>query len=234
MTQFGMNTTVSNTPNFSEAFQKQVKSQIPSFDRLMQSHGRSQEVKAGTTIFLEGDPSDALFYVASGVVRCCQITADGRRQISRFVTAGGQMGLTAFEVYGYTAEAVSDITLIRCTRSAFNGAMREDTELRDEVFELMASTLKATRDQMVLLGQLSATERAAAFLLEMTERIKDRDEEIHLSMTRQDIADYLGMTLETVSRMFNKFKKQGVISMATPDRIRVCDLDKLEMMSAAA
>lgn len=233
MNSLSMNSASNVASPVGAVLQAQVSYQTPSIERLMQSHGRPQKVKAGATIFIEGDPSDAHYHVVSGVVRCCQITPDGRRQISRFLTEGDEMALTAFDAYGYTAEAVSDVELIRCTRSAFNKAMQEDAELRDSVFALMASALNATRSQMVLLGQLSATERAATFLLEMTERFQDSDGEIHLSMTRQDIADYLGMTLETVSRMFNKFKKEGVISMPTPDHIRVSDLDELELMAAA-
>lgn len=233
MSTLSMNYTSYVTPLVASTIQKRVSYQAPSIERLMQSNGRPQKVKAGSTIFLEGDPADVLYHVVSGVVRCCQITPDGRRQISRFLTEGDEMALTAFDAYGYTAEAVSDVELIRCTRGAFNKAMQEDAELRDSVFDLMATALNTTRSQMVLLGKLSASERAATFLLEMADRFQDRDGGIQLSMTRQDIADYLGMTLETVSRMFNKFKKEGIISMPTPDHIQVSDLDELELLAAA-
>lgn len=198
-------------------------------ERIMQSRGTKQTIRAGATIFIEGDDADALYHIVSGVVRCCRITLDGRRQISRFLVRGDEMGMTARETYAYTAEAVGDVVLHRISRSAFAEAMRKDAALRDALFDHMARTLNATRDQMVLLGQLNAAERAASFLIEMAGRVTEPDGDIHLAMNRQDIGDYLGMTLETVSRMFNRFKKEGVIAMTTPDHIRIKDHDALEM-----
>jgi len=197
--------------------------------RVMLSLGTKQTVPAGATIFIEGDDADTVYHIVSGVVRCCRITIDGRRQISRFLVQGDEMGMTARDIYAYTAEAVGDVVLHRISRAAFRGAMRGDAALSDALFDHMATTLNATRDQMVLLGQLNAAERAACFLIEMAERVPEPDGGIHLVMNRQDIGDYLGMTLETVSRMFNRFKKEGVIAMATPDHIRIQDFAALEM-----
>jgi len=203
----------------------------PCIERIMESRGMRQTIRAGATIFIEGDDVDALYHIVSGVVRCCRITMDGRRQISRFLVRGDEMGMTARHTYAYTAEAVDDVVLHRISRAAFADAMRSDTALRDALFDHMAVTLNATRNQMVLLGQLNAAERAASFLIEMAERATGPDGGIHLPMNRQDIGDYLGMTLETVSRMFNRFKKEGVIAMATPDHIRIEDHDALEMVA---
>jgi len=197
--------------------------------RVMRSRGTKQTVPAGATIFIEGDDADTVYRIVSGVVRCCRITIDGRRQISRFLVRGDEMGMTARDTYAYTAEAVDDVVVHRISRAAFADAMRGDSDLRDALFDHMAVTLNATRNQMVLLGQLNAAERAASFLIEMAERATGPDGGIHLPMNRQDIGDYLGMTLETVSRMFNRFKKEGVIAMATPDHIRIEDHDALEM-----
>lgn len=202
-------------------------------ETLMKTHGTYQTIKAGTMLFLEGEPSDALYFVVSGVIRGCRITADGRRHIARFVTAGEVMALTAFKTHDYTAEAVSETRLLRCPRKTFERLMREDVELRDSIFEMMASEIAAFRDQMVLLGQLTAAERAATFLMKMAARNAEPEGELHLPMTRQDIADYLGMTLETVSRMFNNLKRKGVIEMTTPDRIRICDARELAHLAAA-
>lgn len=208
--------------------------QIPGFSALMDTVGIRKVFKPGQVIFLEDQPSDAVYQVVAGTVRCCRITTDGRRQISRFVSTDDEMALTAFKTYDYTAEAITEVVLLRCPRPAFEAALRSDETLRDSVFQRMASELTASRDQMVLLGQLNAAERAATFLLRLAGNSAEPKGELHLPMTRQDIADHLGMTLETVSRMFNKLKRTGVIEMPAPDRIRICDHDQLSTIANAA
>lgn len=202
-------------------------------EQLIETHGTRQTIKAGTMLFLEGEPADALYVVVSGTIRGCRITPDGRRHIARFVGAGDVLALTAFRTYDYTAEAVCDAELLRCSRVTFERLLNEDADLRDSVFETMASELASFRDQMVLLGQLTAGERAATFLVSMAARTTEPDGELHLPMTRQDIADYLGMTLETVSRMFNELKRKGVIEMPKPDRIRIRNARELAHLAAA-
>lgn len=211
-----------------------INSRIPGFRDLMRETGTRRVFRAGQVIFLENEPSDAVFQVVSGTVRCCRITPDGRRQISRFIAEDDEMALTAFKTYDYTAEAVTDVELLSCPRDAFEAALRTDARLRDSVFERMASELTSSRDQMVLLGQMSASERAATFLLRLAGRNAEPKDELYLPMTRQDIADHLGMTLETVSRMFNKLKRMGIIDMPTPDRITICDPNQLATLAMAA
>ena len=204
------------------------------FAPLFARRGARQAMKAGSTIFIEGEEADVLYRIASGTVRCCRVTLDGRRQIERFLGEGDEMGLTARGVYAYTAEAVGEVVLQRMKRATFEQAAREDAALREALFEHMAETLDASRGRMVLLGRMTASERAAAFLVEMAARLREPGDEIRLPMTRQDIADYLGITLETVSRMFNRFRRDGLIDMAAPDRIRIADRDALEDLASAA
>ncbi len=204
------------------------------FAELIRRNGTSKTFEAGQVIFLEDDPSDAVFLVVSGTVRCCRITADGRRQISRFISDGEEMALTAFKSYDYTAEAITDITVLSCPRTVFEAALQTDDALQEFVFEKIANELTRGRDQMVLLGRLTAVERAAAFLFRLARHSNAPNGELYLTMTREDIADYLGMTLETVSRMFNQLKRDGVIEMRTPDHIRIRNADQLADLAMAA
>ncbi len=188
----------------------------------------------GQTIFLEGDDAEFYFEVLSGTVRCCGLTEDGRRQIYRFATEAEMLGLGGDECYSHSAEAVTKVTVRRHRLSGLEAAMASDDRLRGRVVQALRDELAAVRTQMMLLGRMSATERIVAFLRELSKRSRNDDGCIHLSMSRGDIADYLGLTLETVSRKMNALKRMGAIELATPSRVRVPDFDRLEAVAEAA
>lgn len=188
----------------------------------------------GETLFFDGDDAVHFFEIVSGTVRCCRLTADGRRQIYRFAGAGDMLGLGGEAVHTYSAEAVTDVVVRRHRLASLDAAMAGDGRLRERVFGALREELAAVRLQMVLLGQMSAAERVASFLIALAARAADPTASIHLPMTRADIADYLGLTIETVSRKINELKRLGVIDLATPTEVRIAEPGRLEAIAEAA
>src|SRR6516225_2743299 len=164
-------------------------------------------------IYAEDGGADVWYKVVSGTVRICKLLADGRRHIAEFCFSGDCFGIDITSERRYSAEAVDDAVVMRYQRRA--------TELRE---------LTAAHGRAFLLARMTAPERVAAFLLEMCER-RDRTKFIDLPMSRNDIADYLGLTIETVCRTLSAFKRAGAIAIASPHRIALLDRSALEAMS---
>lgn len=202
--------------------------------RSVSEPARLETFSPGQTIFFEGCEAESYFEIVSGTVRCCSLTEDGRRQIYRFAVEGEMLGLGGEQHYGYSAEAVTPVTMRRYRLSSLEAAMAEDQRLRERVVQALRDELAAVRTQMMLLGRLSAAERIVSFLRDLAARCTDQDGCIHLAMTRADIADYLGLTLETVSRKINMLKRLGVIELATPSRVRIMDFARLDEVAEAA
>ncbi|HRO11112.1 helix-turn-helix domain-containing protein [Amaricoccus sp.] len=188
----------------------------------------------GRALFYEGDRVEHFYEILSGTVRCCRIIHDGRRQIYRFVGQGGMIGLGCQDRYGYSAEAVTDVVARRHRLADLDAAMAADDAMRRGVLQALRDELAATRAQMLLLGRMSAAEKLASFLLALAGESADPDACIELPMTRSDIADYLGLTIETVSRKLNELRLLGVICLDTPTRVRITDLDRIEAIAEAA
>lgn len=177
---------------------------------------------AGTTIFAEGDPSEALFLVEFGTVRICRLTADGRRQITSFCHAGDVFGLEAGDVHASTAESVDGAGIRTLHPSDEAGFART-------LLALALRRFARIQAHLLLLGRRNANEKMASFLLELAER-QGGDGVVHLPMQRADIADYLGLTFETVSRVLRVFKERGIVSLPSVDRIMVLDFDALDAL----
>jgi len=178
-------------------------------------------------IYREGDPTAHVWEIVSGAVRSLKIMADGRRQIVAFHFAGDLLGLAFSEQHPLTAEAICETRVLRIARSKFDRARIENLELAQRVERSAARALQRAQDHSLLLGRMTATERVAAFLLEMDRRITTDDGVIVLPMSRRDIADYLGLTLETVSRVITHFIRQGVVSTDGRKTIMVRGRDQL-------
>ncbi|MBV8978128.1 MAG: helix-turn-helix domain-containing protein [Alphaproteobacteria bacterium] len=172
------------------------------------------------TIFGEGDPIDASYRVLSGVVRLCRLTADGRRQIAGFRLPGDLIGIEWTGAYDMTAEAVRNVTCVRYSRSRLDRLSHEKAEVRDHLLSHLCRDLRSAQEHLMTLGCQSAIERVASFLLQTARRASASDGSvIDMQLGRQDIADYLGLTLETVSRTFTELAGRGLI--ATPKRRHV-------------
>jgi CRP/FNR family nitrogen fixation transcriptional regulator len=173
-------------------------------------------------IFGEGEPADWVYRVVSGAVRTCRLLSDGRRQIEEFYFPGDCFGLEADLERGATAEALTDTVLTAVKRSTLADRAQRDADVARRLWRMTAHELKRTQDHILMLGRRSAVERLAGFLLELAERNGTRDT-VELPMSRQDIADYLGLTIETVSRTFTQLQGSGLIEIPACRRIRLRD-----------
>ena len=173
---------------------------------------------ADSEIYAEGDEALSFYKVVSGVVRTCKFLSDGRRQIDAFCVPGDVFGFEAGLKHGLCAEAVSDCSVIPYRRRGFERMALNDNRTAQELFSYAMDCLERMRGHALLLSRSSAAQKLASFLLEMTQR-KPADEVIELAMTRQDIADYLGLTIETVSRTLSRLERDGVIALTTSRRI---------------
>ena len=176
------------------------------------SYARNEE------IFGEGEPAEYLYKVVSGWVRSCKILDDGRRQVTGFHMVGEVFGLEPDEAHHFSAEAVNDTVILVVKRSAIIGLAARDPDICRQLWAMTARELQRVQDHMLVLGCMSAKQRVAAFLLQMALRGSGGDE-IELPMSRQDIADYLGMTIETVSRTMTQLEKDTAIDLASSRRI---------------
>ncbi|MGQ7793321.1 helix-turn-helix domain-containing protein [Faunimonas sp. B44] len=184
---------------------------------------KTETVHAGEALVWQGDAADDVFEIVEGAMRICRILPDGRRAILRFVFAGEVIGLTEGEEFSFTAEAITTVAVRRMRRSRFEAAVDADPALRREHVALICQELTAAQEQMVLLGRKSAEERVASFLVAMMRRagLDDRScAAFDLPMTRLDMADYLGLTIETVSRIMSKLSRSGVIAAQGRHQIR--------------
>ncbi len=195
-----------------------------------------KEVPARATIVWEGDAGNHVFEVVSGVVKLYKLTLDGRRQVTGFVYPGQLLGLVDQGNYIYTAEAVTDTVLALYPRSKLDQMADRMPGLARRLLALALGDLVAAQEQMLLLGRRSATEKIASFLLRLSRSNEARGETasaLFLPMTRTDIGDYLGLTTETVSRVINRLKDQGVLSLRRHKYIEVRDLGRLEDLADA-
>ncbi len=181
------------------------------------SLGTINHFDRNSTIFSEGDAADYSYKVISGAVRLSKMMSDGRRQIAEFALPGDFIGINWLEEHAMTAEALNDVTVVAYGRGRLERLGDENREVRAELFANLRHDLWAAQNHLVILGRQSAQERVAGFLVYLMERCRDADKaRIDIPMTRQDIADYLGLTIETVCRMLTKLKASGVIGI--PDR----------------
>jgi CRP/FNR family nitrogen fixation transcriptional regulator len=191
-------------------------------------------MKAGETIFHEGDEAIYFYKVLSGSVRLVKSVADGHRQICDFNLAGDLIGFSNAPDHEFTAEAIQDCKLVRYRRKDVDGLIRTDASFACELQALTAKGLSSAYAHMVRLCHRSASDRLAWFLLAMSERAENAEGWIELPMTRVDIADYLGLAHETVSRAFTQLKKSRAIVEPTLNRIKLVDRDALEYQLEAA
>lgn len=187
----------------------------------------------GETLFAEGDEADAVYEVVHGMLRLYKLLPDGRRLITGFLSAGHLLGLAPEGVCVYTAEAVTEVMLRRYKRATFERLIDEVPGFARRLLAVASHELSAAQNQMLLLGRKAAAERVASFLLLMASQQGRRDDgEIDVPMTRADIADHLGLTIETVSRTLTRLKQDGLIALPAPNRIEIRDRDQLEELAA--
>jgi CRP/FNR family nitrogen fixation transcriptional regulator len=180
----------------------------------------------GGEIFGEGEFADYLYQVSTGAVRSYKLLSDGRRQINAFHLPGDIFGVESGEVYRFTAEAIVETT-VRFTRShsLFETGADGVVPAVNNVLKLVTRNLQHAESHMLLLGRKTALEKVAAFLVEMDGRLTAAGVMI-LPMSRRDIADYLGLTLETVSRALSVLKGEGVLDFVGPTQRQIVLLNR--------
>lgn len=184
----------------------------------------------------EAENADNLFNITAGCVRLYKLLGDGRRQITGFLFPGDFLGLAVDETYGYSAEAITKVEACRFPRRRFEGLLDDIPKLERRLLGLASNELAAAQDQMLLLGRKTAQEKVASFLLTLSHRARQAgrtDNPVELPMSRSDIADYLGLTTETVSRTFTQMKRTGAIRLMEGSRVAIPDPDVLEDISNA-
>jgi CRP/FNR family transcriptional regulator, nitrogen fixation regulation protein len=187
----------------------------------------------GEELFAEGDDSEYFYKVVSGAIRSYKLLSDGRRQIDAFHLAGDIFGLEAGSAHRFSAEAVGDAAVIAYRRSRLAMLIGEDRAFREQVMSATLRSLERAQDHMLLLGRKTAQEKIATFLLDMAERISDDDAHFDLPMQRTDIADHLGLTIETVSRTLTQFARDGLIRLRAASRsVMLCNKLALRRLNA--
>lgn len=190
--------------------------------------GASMSYPRNTEIFGENEPGDFLYKVVSGCVRTYKVLSDGRRQIGGFYLRGDIFGIEFAYEHALSAEAITDTKVVVIKRSALNARIGNTAAMARELFALTGRELQRVQDRVLLLVK-SAQERVAGFLLEMGSRISGNA--IELPMSRQDIADFLGLTIETVSRTLTVLEASAAIELTTSRRIVLLNRSALQRMN---
>jgi CRP/FNR family transcriptional regulator, nitrogen fixation regulation protein len=168
-------------------------------------------------IYGENEPAEYLYKVVSGAVRTSKILNDGRRQIGEFYLPGDLFGYEVGSQHAFSAEAITEAKVIVVKRTAIEALAARDTDVARQLWTMTGRELQRMQEHIVLLIK-TAQERVAGFLLEMAGRIKSTSE-VELPMSRQDIADYLGLTIETVSRTLTLLESSATIELSSSRRI---------------
>jgi CRP/FNR family nitrogen fixation transcriptional regulator len=179
---------------------------------LVRSFSKDEE------LFAEGDEAECFCEVKSGTVRTYKLLSDGRRLIDAFHFAGDIFGIEFGAEHRFSAEAVADVTVVAYRRSRLATVAETDPAFGDRVMAATLRSLERAQSHMLLLGRKTAQEKMATFLLDMADRLSDDDQHFELPMQRADIADHLGLTIETVSRTLTRFARKGLIDLPASSR----------------
>ena len=203
---------------------------LPSQEPL-HAAGSVMHFSEGREIFAQGEDSDMFFRVVSGVVRTCKFLNDGRRQIEAFCGEGDVFGFELDPQRALAAEAVSECTLVAYRRASVDTLAQKDQTGGRQLFHYAMQGMARARDHALLLGRRGAAEKVSAFLLDLADRSADH-RAVNLPMTRQDIGDYLGLTIETVSRTFSQLERDGMIELLNARQVRLRNPGALEDLAA--
>ena len=198
------------------------------------SLGRTLALAPGQTLFHEGDPANRVFTLTRGTLKLYRLLPDGRRHVTHFIHPGGFVGISVDEEHGCSAEALEDAQLCWFPRSRFDDFVADRSVMERSLYWLAAQELSLAQEQALLLARKTATERLASFLLSLT-KLRGSGSRgpgiVRLPMSRSDIADYLGLTKETVSRTLSALKRRGLIRLQATDRVEIIDYDRLRQIS---
>jgi CRP/FNR family transcriptional regulator len=192
------------------------------------------EVDAGRTFIEEGEAAESFFNVTSGTAKLYKLLPDGRRQITGFAGPGHFLGLAVSSTYAFSAEAIEPVRFCRFSRPKLRKLLIDFPKLEQRLLDVAANELVAAQEQMLLLGRKTARERLATFLLMQSAQgpscagARDR---LRLPMTRGDIADYLGLTIETVSRTLSRLRTERMIDIPNTSDVMLLNLGALRSLA---
>jgi CRP/FNR family transcriptional regulator, nitrogen fixation regulation protein len=186
--------------------------------------------KKGSEIFGEKEPADYVYQVTTGAVRSYKLLSDGRRQIGAFHLTGDIFGLEIGSDHRFTAEAIVDTSVRLMKRRSLELVAQSDVMVARNLLSMTTTNLRHAEDHMLLLGRKTSLERVAAFLIEMDKRSTAAGI-LALPMCRRDIADYLGLTLETVSRALSRLHGLGVLGFVGNNQRQIVLLDRDKLAS---
>jgi CRP/FNR family nitrogen fixation transcriptional regulator len=212
-----MITRTSSRPSTNRVARPVPSSSSVSLGSSIEMMGAPMPFTRNAEIYGENEPADYLYKIVSGAVRTYKVLNDGRRQIGSFYLPGDIFGLEVGDAHSFSAEAVMDCKVLVIKRGALVSLASRDTEVARQLWTMAAAELQRAQDHIMLLIK-TAQERVAGFLMEMSVRNAGASE-VELPMSRQDIADYLGLTIETVSRTLTQLENSGAIAVPTSRRI---------------
>jgi CRP/FNR family transcriptional regulator len=198
-------------------------------------------VPAGRSFIEEGDPAEHFFNVTAGTAKLFKLLPDGRRQITGFAGIGHFLGLAVSQSYAFGAEAVEPMRICRFSRTRLKAMLEDFPALERRLLEVASNELVVAQEQMLLLGRKTARERLASFLIARAAGQSLQPvacphaasaSVVWLPMTRTDIADYLGLTIETVSRTFTRLKAERLIDIPASSEIVIRNHDALQSIAA--
>ncbi|MFS8148399.1 Crp/Fnr family transcriptional regulator [Rhizobium sp. BR 249] len=196
----------------------------------------TETVPAGKAICWEGDKASHLFQVEEGVVRLHRIIGEGRRVITAFHFAGDLIGASLLSDFLFTAEAVTECRIRRISRKSFHEEVARSDALGPAYISLLCQEAAAAHEQMVLLSKKNAEERLCSFIVKLASRrsAQPRQGLLRVPMNRQDIADHLGLTIETVSRTITKLASRNIVVPEGRHDLRIVNLARLAQLSGDA
>ena len=198
------------------------------------SESQQMVLPAHTAVFREGDPAGKVFTLIEGFAKLTRLLPDGKQQVVGFRFAGDVIGYTTLPNYPFDAELLTDARICRLDRSQLDLLLRRYPKLERRMLDLCVQELTATQEQLVTVGRRSAEARVAAFLISLVEASRRRGatpKVLEMPMTRADIADFLGLTLETVSRSLTAFRKRGWIREPVHHKVELLDLAALSALA---
>jgi CRP/FNR family transcriptional regulator len=203
--------------------------------RELEHLGRHVHFASCQTVFAQEELTTSFYNLLEGVMRLYKLLPDGRRQIVGFALPGDFLGMTASARHSFSADAIGPVAICRFSKASFARFIEDKPHLLRRINELAVRELSQAQDHMVLLGRRSAEEKVATFLLGWRDRLgqfSSPEKTVPLPMSRQDIADFLGLTIETVSRTFTKLERDGVIDIM-PGSVCLKDPARAEALAAA-
>ena len=204
--------------------------EIGALERIM----TGRRLQADEVLVEEGEPRRRVYSLTDGMLRLSIALPDGRRQITGFLLPGDYLGLADDETYSATVEAVTPSALCSFPVREMEALVDSHPKLKDRLFRFTRAALRQARENQLILGRLAPVEKLAAFLLALSRRLEEHKlpaNPIPLAMTRTDIADYLGLTVETVSRSFTKLRNSGLIRLPDAHLVDIIDRQSLEAVA---